>query len=240
MTIQRRIRHAILGFIAAFMLVVVFVPRQEPRTVWAIRGDAAHNEEKRVVAQGLGTEPIVAGSRLPEMLTARLHWRLLMTQHYADQELRRSTVEANDAMHGHLYWQKQYAAAADAYERLQALNKPTAIATPIAHIPGMPTRSGIMIAAFCGLLAAFLMVIMDKVTERKSSIALLADDTVSLCLPKSWFDVQPSLAQRFARITRAGCLLAIVFASVWMMRTSMLPSASDLYADGSIAEVASN
>ncbi|QDV11709.1 hypothetical protein CA51_15840 [Rosistilla oblonga] len=96
MTILRRIRHALFASMAAFLLAILFVPTGEPRTVWTIND--ADAPPQLVIASGIASAPIHSPSRLPKLLTARLRWRLLMTQHYADQDINRQFRQAVDAV----------------------------------------------------------------------------------------------------------------------------------------------
>lgn len=94
MTILRRIRHALFASIAAFLLAVVFIPTDEPRTVWSVTRPNASEAPQVLVAAGPASGSIQSQSRLPKVLTARLRWRLLMTQHYADQDITRQFSQA--------------------------------------------------------------------------------------------------------------------------------------------------
>ncbi|QDV67792.1 hypothetical protein Poly24_14960 [Rosistilla carotiformis] len=98
MTILRRIRHALFASIAAFLLAILFVPTEEPRTVWSIANGDTNDSPQVVIAAGVASTPLQSPSRLPKLLTARLRWRLMMTQHYADQDIDRQFSNAVEAV----------------------------------------------------------------------------------------------------------------------------------------------
>ncbi|QDS87886.1 hypothetical protein EC9_20690 [Rosistilla ulvae] len=249
MTILRRIRHALFASIAAFLLAILFVPTDSPRTVWSI-ADANHADApQRVIASGTAVTPIRSQSRLPQLLTARLRWRLRMTQHYADRDMTRqfnqavaaveesadepATTEAtmtltsyrqsgspegdvpagsgqpDELLTGHDFWTRQHDRAAAAYEELLALDKPTAVATPVTTLPGLPTTRGLWLAALCGLLGGLTMAGVDWLAYRQQPRDEAGHDE-TLHLPASWFHVRRTPFQRLAQAIRTVCILWIV------------------------------